>query len=257
MRTVSIPNQRVVEKLVKSVFEHLFPATHSFTDTETERNLAVIKTLLSSILAGLLPGHDELTDSFFHDLGKLKKNLIKDAEFMLESDPAARELMEVIAIYPGFYAIFCYRVANYLARAGVPLLPRMITEQAHRMTGIDIHPLASIGSPFSIDHGTGIVIGETTNIGNSVKIYQGVTLGALSVDKSKASTKRHPTIEDNVILYSGCTILGGSTIVGRSSIIGGNVWLTESVAPFSVVYHKSEIVVRDNGNFKEPLNFII
>jgi serine O-acetyltransferase len=133
----------------------------------------------------------------------------------------------------------------------------MITEYAHKITGIDIHPGAVIGSPFSIDHGTGIVIGETTKIGNYVKLYQGVTLGALSVDKSKASSKRHPTIEDNVILYAGSTILGGETVVGRNCIIGGNVWLTESVAPFSVVYHKSEIIVRDQNNFREPINFII
>ena len=133
----------------------------------------------------------------------------------------------------------------------------MITEYAHRVTGIDIHPLATIGSPFSIDHGTGIVIGETTHIGNNVKLYQGVTLGALSVDKSKASKKRHPTIEDNVILYAGSTILGGETVVGRNSIIGGNVWLTESVAPFSVVYHKSEIIVRNQNKFQEPINFSI
>ncbi len=118
-------------------------------------------------------------------------------------------------------------------------------------------PAASIGNPVAIDHGTGIVIGETTNIGNHVKLYQGVTLGALSVDKNKASKKRHPTIEDNVILYAGCTILGGETVVGRNSIIGGNVWLTQSVAPFSVVYNKSEIIVRDQNKFQEPINFII
>jgi serine O-acetyltransferase len=132
-----------------------------------------------------------------------------------------------------------------------------MTEYAHKVTGIDIHPRAEIGCPFAIDHGTGIVIGETTKIGNFVKMYQGVTLGALSVDKSKASKKRHPTIEDNVILYSGCTILGGQTIVGRNSIIGGNVWLTESVAPFSMVYHKSQIIVRNQSDFQEPINFVI
>lgn len=134
---------------------------------------------------------------------------------------------------------------------------RMITEYAHRITGIDIHPLATIGCPFSIDHGTGIVIGETAIIGNHVKLYQGVTLGALSVDKSKASKKRHPTIEDNAILYAGCTILGGDTVIGRNSIIGGNVWLTESIAPYTVVYHKSETIVRNINGYQEPLNFII
>ena len=152
---------------------------------------------------------------------------------------------------------FSNRIANYFAKLQVPLFPRMITEYAHRVTGIDIHPSAEIGSPFAIDHGTGIVIGETANIGNYVKLYQGVTLGALSVDKSKASKKRHPTIEDNVVLYAGCTILGGNTVVGRNSIIGGNVWLTESIAPFSVVYHKSEIIVRNQNGFQEPINFII
>jgi serine O-acetyltransferase len=133
----------------------------------------------------------------------------------------------------------------------------MITEYAHKNTGIDIHPGASIGSPFAIDHGTGIVIGETAKIGNNVIIYQGVTLGALSVEKNKASKKRHPTIGDNVILYANCTILGGSTVVGRNSIIGGNVWLTESILPYSVVYHKSEIIVRNHGDFQEPVNFSI
>jgi serine O-acetyltransferase len=199
----------------------------------------------------------EVKNHFFKDLKNIKKTLLKDASFILESDPAATRLIEVIAIYPGFLAIFCYRIANSLAKLSVPLLPRIITEYAHKVTGIDIHPLATIGCPFSIDHGTGIVIGETAIIGNNVKLYQGVTLGALSVDKSKASKKRHPTIEDNVVLYAGCTILGGQTVVGRNSIIGGNVWLTESIAPFSVVYHKSEIIVRKQNGFQDPINFII
>jgi serine O-acetyltransferase len=208
-------------------------------------------------LSGLTKKKEEVAQQFNNNLKKVKKILLRDAGFILESDPAATRLIEVIAIYPGFYAIFCYRVANSLARLSIPLLPRMITEYAHRVTGIDIHPLATIGSPFSIDHGTGIVIGETTIIGNHVKLYQGVTLGALSVDKKKASKKRHPTIEDNVILYAGSTILGGETVVGRNSIIGGNVWLTESIAPFSVVYHKSEIIVRNHKTYQEPINFII
>jgi serine O-acetyltransferase len=133
----------------------------------------------------------------------------------------------------------------------------MITEYGHKSTGIDIHPGASIGTPFSIDHGTGVVIGETVSIGNHVKLYQGVTLGALSVAKDKASRKRHPTIGDNVIVYAGSTILGGQTVIGDNSIIGGNVWLTESVPPNSVVYHKSEIILRDQNNLSEPINFII
>jgi len=257
MSEISVPNQRAVEKAVKSIFEMLFPTTHSFTDEEVECNKKALEEEIHQIITGLTEKSEEITNRFFNNLGNIRKILLKDADFILESDPAATRQIEVIAIYPGFYAIFCYRIANFLSKLAVPLFPRMITEYAHRVTGIDIHPGATIGIPFSIDHGTGIVIGETANIGNRVKLYQGVTLGALSVEKSKASTKRHPTIEDNVILYAGCTILGGETVVGRNSIIGGNVWLTESIAPFSVVYHKSEIIVRNQSGYEEPINFII
>jgi serine O-acetyltransferase len=257
MPDLIIPNQKIVEKAIKSVFELLFPTTHSFTDAEIECNRSNLQNQIQNILAGLTEKNEKVTRHLFKNLEKIKKGLLKDAAFILASDPAATQLIEVIAIYPGFFAIYCYRIANFLAQLKVPLFPRMITEFAHRVTGIDIHPLAKIGSPFAIDHGTGIVIGETAQIGNNVKLYQGVTLGALSVDKSKASKKRHPTIEDNVVLYSGCTILGGQTVVGRNSIIGGNVWLTESIAPFSVVYHKSEIIVRNQNGFQEPINFII
>jgi serine O-acetyltransferase len=257
MPELVIPNQRSVEKAIKSVFELLFPTSHSFTEAEIESSRSELQTRVSEILSGLNDNNEEITLTLFKNLEKIKKGLLKDAQFILESDPAATQLIEVIAIYPGFFAIFCYRVANFLAKLKVQLFPRMITEFAHRVTGIDIHPLAEIGSPFAIDHGTGIVIGETTKIGDYVKLYQGVTLGALSVDKGKASKKRHPTIEDNVVLYSGCTILGGQTVIGRNSIIGGNVWLTESVAPFSVVYHKSETIVRNQNGFQEPINFII
>jgi serine O-acetyltransferase len=257
MRELIIPNQKNVEKTIKSIFELLFPTTHSFTDSEIESNRNELQNQINQILSGLIDKDGNVAEEFFNNLEKIKKVLIKDADFILESDPAATQQIEVIAIYPGFFAIFCYRIANFLARLNVPIFPRMITEYAHKVTGIDIHPSATIGRPFAIDHGTGIVIGETAHIGNFVKLYQGVTLGALSVDKSKASKKRHPTIEDNVVLYAGCTILGGNTIVGRNSIIGGNVWLTESISPFSVVYHKSEIIVRNQNGFQEPINFII
>jgi serine O-acetyltransferase len=257
MKKFAVPNQRAVEKTVKSVFDLLFPETHSYTEEEIECNRKNLQAQLSQILAGLTDNNEEVTHRFFNNLGAIKKTLLKDADFILESDPAATRQIEVIAIYPGFFAIFCYRIASFLRNQSVQLFPRMITEFAHRVTGIDIHPGASIGIPFSIDHGTGIVIGETAIIGNNVKLYQGVTLGALSVDKSKASVKRHPTIEDNVILYAGCTILGGDTVVGRNSIIGGNVWLTESIAPFSVVYHKSEIIIRNQNGYQEAINFII
>ena len=252
-----IPNKKGVEILVKKVFKLLFPFDEKLTDPEIPDPGRMIKEQFQVFLSGLIPENEKVREQFLDGLSPVKKTLLKDAKFILESDPAANNLEEVIAIYPGFFAIYCYRIAHALHRLKVPLLPRMITEYAHKITGIDIHPGAEIGCPFSIDHGTGIVIGETTKIGNSVKVYQGVTLGALSVDKSKASKKRHPTIEDNVILYAGSTILGGETVVGRSSIIGGNVWLTESVAPFSVVYNKSETVIRNQNGFREPINFVI
>ena len=257
MPDITLPDKKAVEKSVKSVFRLLFPTTNSYSDTEIKNNPNDPQNQMLTILSGLTEKKEKVTQQFFKNLENIKKTLLKDANFILESDPAATQLIEVIAIYPGFFAIFCYRIANSLSKLSVPLLPRIITEYAHKVTGIDIHPLATIGCPFSIDHGTGIVIGETAQIGNNVKLYQGVTLGALSVDKRKASKKRHPTIEDNVILYAGCTILGGETVVGRNSIIGGNVWLTESIAPFSVVYHKSEIIVRNQNGFQEPVNFII
>jgi serine O-acetyltransferase len=257
MADFTIPDKKDVEKTIKSIFRLLFPATNSYTDTGNDNSLSHARILLLGLLIGLTDEKEKVADIFFGQLEDIKRTLNRDAEFILESDPAATQLIEVIAIYPGFLAIFCYRIAKALANLSVPLLPRMITEYSHKVTGIDIHPHAEIGCPFAIDHGTGIVIGETTKIGNNVKLYQGVTLGALSVDKSKAAKKRHPTIEDNVVLYAGCTILGGETVVGRNSIIGGNVWLTESIAPFSVVYHKSEIIVRNQNGFQEPINFII
>ena len=254
---MNIPNKKGVEIAVKKIFRLLFPDNEKLTSLEIDLSGNSLNEQLTLIFNGLVPDSEKILRKFLETLPSTKKILLKDAEFILESDPAAKQLIEVIAVYPGFFAIYCYRIAHTIEKLSVPLLPRMITEYAHKITGIDIHPGATIGSPISIDHGTGIVIGETTIIGNYVKLFQGVTLGALSVDKSKASKKRHPTIEDNVILYAGCTILGGETVVGRNSIIGGNVWLTESIAPFSVAYHKSEIVIRDQNQFQEPLNFII
>jgi len=252
-----IPDKKAVERTVKAVFSLLFPAGEKLTDELHHSQNGNLNLLLNSILDGRVDNKREVIKKFMESLPGVKQTLMNDARFMLESDPAATELIEVIAVYPGFLAIFCYRIAHVLRNLNVTLVPRMITEYAHKSTGIDIHPGAAISSPFSIDHGTGIVIGETTTIGRYVKLYQGVTLGALSVEKDKASKKRHPDIEDNVILYAGCTILGGETVVGHNSIIGGNVWLTESVIPYSVVYHKSEIIVRDKGSFPEPINYVI
>lgn len=190
----------------------------------------------------------KIADAFFKSLPEIKEQLKSDAGSIAENDPAATCTDEVIMTYPGFHAIMMYRLANRLAILGVPLIPRVMTEYAHSLTGIDIHPNATIGSPFFIDHGTGIVIGETAVIGKRVKLYQGVTIGALSVSKNMASTKRHPTIEDDVVIYASSTILGGETVVGHDSIIGGSVWLTKSVPPFSMVYHENIMKVRDRNN---------
>jgi serine O-acetyltransferase len=165
----------------------------------------------------------------------LRKILATDVRAVYDGDPAAKSHDEIIFSYPGIFAVTVYRVAHKLFELQVPLLPRIMTEHAHSLTGIDIHPGADIGESFVIDHGTGVVIGETTVIGKNVRIYQGVTLGALSLPKDAGERlrgkKRHPTIEDDVIVYSGATILGGNTIIGARSVIGGNVWITKSVPP--------------------------
>lgn len=184
---------------------------------------------------------DAKSKEFFTVLPGIYDALLEDIDAIYEGDPAANSKQEVIRSYPGFYAIAAYRVAHALQQSGVRDIPRAITEYAHSKTGIDIHPAAQIGSHFCIDHGTGVVIGETTVIGNHVKIYQGVTLGALSVPHRDVKSKRHPTLEDGVIVYSGATILGGNTIIGSGSIIGGNVWLTKSVPPHSKVYYKASM----------------
>lgn len=186
---------------------------------------------------------DKLLDEFYYSLPKLYDVMTDDAKAIESGDPAACSLQEVIFTYPGFYAVAVYRIAHKLHQLGIPCIPRILTEHAHGKTGIDIHPAAEIGHKFCIDHGTGVVIGETSNIGDEVKIYQGVTLGALSVSKKMAKEKRHPTIGDRVVIYAGATILGGKCAIGHDSVIGGNVWLTESVAPHSRVYHESKIII--------------
>lgn len=186
---------------------------------------------------------------FMKDLPSLRTALAKDVRAAREGDPAAKSHDEIIFSYPGLFAITVYRIAHQLIDQGIPLIPRIMTEHAHSLTGIDIHPGAHIGESFFIDHGTGVVIGETTVIGNRVRMYQGVTLGALSVPRGSTeelrSTKRHPTIEDDVILYSGATVLGGETVIGARSVIGGNVWITESIPPDSRVFLKRpELIVQ-------------
>ncbi len=176
---------------------------------------------------------DEICLRFFSSFNDIQKMLIKDVQAAFDGDPAAKTKEEIIFCYPGLFAIFVYRLAHELYQMKVPFIPRIMSEYAHGHTGIDINPGATIGEYFFIDHGTGIVIGETTLIGNNVKIYQGVTLGALSTRSGQLlrDVKRHPTIEDNVTIYSNASILGGETVIGKGSVIGGNAFITSSVAP--------------------------
>ncbi len=257
-KTAPIIKNRV-EIWVEDLFSWLFygyghcKSLEKFQQTEKELHLE-LQFFLSQV--GVKNGLD-LANSFFVDLVPIYEDLLEDLEAILEFDPAAKSTEEVLLAYPGFFTITTYRIANNLWNKKAAILPRVISEYAHGKTGIDIHPGASIGKRFFIDHGTGIVIGETAILGNNVKIYQGVTLGALSVSKDKAEIKRHPTIEDNVIIYANATILGGNTIIGRDSVIGGNVWITDSIPTQTLVYHKSEISVRSKNNFPEPINFSI
>jgi serine O-acetyltransferase len=213
---------------------------------------------LLQLLAGVgHPNEEAVAQDFFEGLVQITHCLGEDAELILAGDPAANDLDEVILAYPGFYAIAAYRIAHMLWLMKVPTLPRLISEYAHERTGVDIHPAARIGCPFFLDHGTGVVIGQTTEIGDRVKIYQGVTLGALSVDKAQPDEKRHPTIGDDVVLYANATVLGGDTRIGDGAVIGGNVWLTESVPPRSVVYHRSTVRIRHTEEPDDGLEFHI
>ena len=206
-----------------------------------------IAAALSREVALLMPGADAdaIAAEFVERLGRVRKVVETDIEAAYEGDPAATSRMEVVMAYPGLYAVTVHRLAHELHELGVPVMPRIMSEIAHSKTGIDIHPGAKIGERFFIDHGTGVVIGETTVIGRNVKLYQGVTLGALSFAKDPETgalvkgVKRHPDVEDNVVIYAGATILGGSTVIGHDSVIGGNVWLKQSVPPNSRVYNRS------------------
>ncbi len=246
----AVPSNREITAWALQVIRLLFPeqSKQIFTDVyqlksefvKLENELCLI---MNATKACQNCNNEQLSKAFFNHLPTLYRLLNTDIQAIFNGDPAARSEFEVIRTYPGFFAISFYRLAHSLFKHDVPLLPRILTEYAHSRTGIDIHPAAEIDEYFYIDHGTGIVIGESSIIGKHVKLYQGVTLGALSVDKSMAFTKRHPTVEDHVVIYSGATILGGETVIGNNSIIGGNVWLTRSVEPYSTVYHKPAITV--------------
>ncbi|PXW17994.1 MULTISPECIES: serine O-acetyltransferase EpsC [unclassified Chryseobacterium] len=248
------------KKWVKDLYETLFLPQSDNTEDQLKKNFEAIQKTLYDLI-NIVTGDKILTEKqvgkFYEVLPELYDQLVLDAKSILEFDPAADSLEEVYLAYPGFFATYVYRISHQLWIQEVKILPRVISEYAHSKTGIDIHPGATIGKSFFIDHGTGIVIGETTVIGNNVKIYQGVTLGALNVSKEKAHQKRHPNIEDDVIIYSGATILGGETTIGRESIIGGNVWVTQDVPANSLVYHKSEIKIKDNSSLPESLTFVI
>lgn len=199
----------------------------------------------------------KIANEYFNQLPSVLDQLYTDAKATYNADPASTCISEVFNAYPGFYAIALYRFAHLMTELDIPLIPRIISTYAQSKTGIDIHPKAKIGSNFVIDHGTGIVIGETTIIGNHVTLYQGVTLGAISVAKELSQQKRHPTIEDHVIIYANATILGGDTTIGHHSIIGGNTWITHSLAPHTIAYQNANIIIRDKAPLPEPINFVI
>lgn len=258
-----VPSMVKGYNFIDNLIGFLFPvkAERRCTQPQIELNMAQLqldfKELLQPLKKNLAGSIDSMTKKFFSEIPAVYESLLQDANAFVASDPAAKSKESVILYYPGFYSIAVYRLAHVLNKLKIPFIPRMISEYAHGKTGIDIHPGAEIGKNFFIDHGTGVVIGETTLIGNNVKIYQGVTLGALYVKKSLKGVKRHPTIEDNVIIYSGSTILGGDTVVGHDTIVGGNVWLTHSVPSYSVVYHESKTVIRDNKKRPDTIDFII
>ncbi len=258
LESAALPNKReVVEALdhLKHVLLMGFYSTRTLTKDNLRQALAehmyeASRLLVQHIERALTYDHwmgrslrrlpagsgEAVVLSLFRDIPELRRLLNADVRAAYDGDPAARNVEEIVFSYPSVEAIVAYRIANRLYRAGVPMIPRIFTEHAHARTGIDINPGAQIGERFFIDHGTGVVIGETTVIGEGVKLYQGVTLGALSVPNRDDGGKRHPTIEDGVTIYAGATILGGETVIGKDSVIGGSVWLTKSVPPGSRVF---------------------
>lgn len=258
-----VPSLAESHEFTDTLIKTLFPIKEggssdpAFLAMELERCSIKLRELLDSIRGALERSPEDLASDFFDRLPAVFEDLVSDAESITRFDPASSCVEEIVLCYPGFYCITVYRIAHILYDLGVPVLPRVMAEYVHSKTGIDIHPGAEIASPFFIDHGTGIVIGETCRIGKHVKIYQGVTLGALTVEKKMAKTKRHPTIEDHVVIYAGSTILGGNTTIGHHTVVGGNTWITESVIAHSVVYRNHRVVVRDSKDFDAPYDFVI
>jgi serine O-acetyltransferase len=262
LETTPLPDKASVIEILDDLLEVIYPGYFGRKDVGEVMDL-IYSRLTEEIYLSIRPTCDRTSHEcahcsqiaeeqslmFLRKLVDLRRRLSDDVAAAFEGDPAAKSIDEVIFAYPAIFAVTIYRLAHELNLQGIPLLPRIMTEHAHSVTGVDIHPGATIGSGFFIDHGTGVVIGETTKIGNRVKIYQGVTLGALSFAMDNEGRvvrgqKRHPTIEDDVVIYAGATILGGETVIGRGSVIGGNVWLTRSVPPYTrVMISEPELVI--------------
>ena len=246
------PNLRYQLKEKVEVFTNRLFYTLFDIDTPVAENLEHLALEFDSLVKLACWKMDKpckkVWDNYVVKLPQILESLNLDAEAIVDCDPASLSIEEVYMAYPGFYAISIYRLAHELYKDGFPLVPRLMTEYAHRQTGVDINPGAQIGRSFFIDHATGVVIGETAIIKDNVKIYQGVTLGALYVAKDLQSTKRHPTIENNVTIYANATILGGDTVIGANSIIGGNAWLTSSIPPHTTVFHTPEIKIKTQQN---------
>lgn len=236
-----------VEGFTNRLFYTLFDS-----ETPVEENLDTLEQefdeLVSLACWDVEQPCKKVWSNYMNKLPEILEKLNLDAEAFVTCDPASSSIEEVYLAYPGFYAIAIYRLAHELYADGFPLVPRLMTEYAHRQTGVDINPGAQIGKSFFIDHGTGVVIGEAAIIKDDVRIYQGVTLGGLYVAKHLRKTKRHPTIENNVTIYANATILGGKTVIGENSVIGGNAFITASVPPNSTVYQTSEIKIKTTPN---------
>ncbi len=259
-KSVNIPiNKCELEEVVETLYSSMFPICECNNSTNLRDTLMDTAEKLHRNIENYTNTEtaDNILESFIENLPSIHQRLYEDANCYLQYDPAAKSLEEVILTYPGFFALSIHRIAHELHKLQVPLIARYFSEYAHSKVGIDIHPAAKIGNNLFMDHGTGIVIGETTEIGNNVKIYQGVTLGALYVEKKFSNMKRHPTVEDNVVIYANATILGGETVIGHDSIIGGGSWLTQSVIPYSLVYNSVDVKIRTVKDFNEPYNFMI
>lgn len=267
--TEDFPNRQNVVSILSDIQAVIFPGFRAAEDIDSVNIRYIIGQKVNNIIANLTReiqkaliytkvhscNHEKIENiaeshcfklsektavALIEEIPEIRRKIQLDVIAAYNGDPAAKSNEEVVLSYPGLEAILVYRIAHFLYENGVPIIPRIMTEHVHGKTGIDIHPGATIGESFFIDHGTGVVIGETCIIGNNVKIYQGVTLGALSVKKNLQDKKRHPTIEDDVTIYANATILGGETIIGHGSTIGGNTWVTKSVAPGTLVIQENQ-----------------